>query len=193
MSLVPMLLIAVAALILLSLLWVLHVPKQLLTAGPADSTSFEERGRRHPTYFPVIRQAMSTSDLGFLAERGSTILLRQTRRRRQRIALSYLADLRGDFERLLRLARVIAVLSPEAQATGEFERLRLTLQFSLRYHTILWALRFGLLLLPQLCELSVMVSRLASRLESAMSELGERAMLAAELASSLQRRGLDLA
>jgi hypothetical protein len=192
-SLILMLLIGAGVSLMTLLAWILRSPERLQSTTPDDSAPYERSGRRHPTYFPVIRQAMSPSDLGFLAERGSTMLVRRAHRERQRIALSYLAELRGDFERLLRLARVIAVLSPQVRATREFERLRLTLLFSLRYHTILWALRFGLLLLPQLCELSVMVSALASRLESAMSELGERAILATELASSLHRRGLDMA
>jgi hypothetical protein len=158
-----------------------------------DVESLEEPGRRHPTYFPLIRQAMSPADFGFLAERGSEKLVRRAHKERQRIALLYLAELRADFDRLLRLARVIAILSPEVEAAQEFERLRLGLQFFWHYQVVLWALRLGLLLLPQLCGLSVMVSQLACRMEAAMSELGERANVAAELASSLDRRGLDVA
>jgi len=187
------LLFGIAVSLTVLLVWLLDDPYQVNAAILAEPGSLGESGRRHPTYFPLIRQAMSHADLGFLAERGSARLVRRAHRERQRIALSYLEELRGDFERLLRLARVIAVLSPEVQATQEFERLRLSLRFSWRYQTVLWALRFGLLLLPQLCSLSVMVSELAARQESAMNELGERAALAAELASSLQRRGMDVA
>src|SRR2546423_2210635 len=187
-----MIALLIGAAVVLVLVWLLHRPeaKPAILVEPAP---FEETGRRHPTYFPVIRQAMSSSDLGFLAKRGSVRMVRRAHRERQRIALSYLAELHGDFGRLLRLARVIAVLSPEVKTTREFERLRLTLRFSWRYQTVLWALHFGLLLLPQLCALSVMVSELAAQLESAMAELGERAVLATELASSLDRRGLDVA
>ena len=188
-----MLFFGAAGVLLLLLLWLLRSPQQQDATLPAAPASFEESGRRHPTYFPVIRQAMSPADLGFLAERGSVGLVRRAHRERQRIALLYLAELRRDFEHLLHLARVIAVLSPEIKATHEFERLRLSLQFSLHYQVVLWSLRCGLLLLPQLSGLSVMVSELAARLEGAMTELGERAALAAELASSLNRRGLDLA
>ena len=144
-----------------------------------------ESVRRHPTYLPMIRQDMSSADLGFLAERGSSTLVRRAHRERQHVALAYLAELRGDFERLLHFARIISVLSPEIRETHELERVRLTLQFSLRYQMIALALRLGLLLLPQLCALSVMISELASRLDSAVNELGERAILATELASSL--------
>jgi len=39
--------------------------------------------------------------------------------------------------------------------------------------------------------LSEVISRLSIRLETAMKDLGERAALAARLASSLEGRGLD--
>jgi hypothetical protein len=105
----------------------------------------------------------------------------------------YLTDLHADFERLLRLARVIAVLSPEVAASHEFERLRLTIRFNWRYQTVLLGLYAGLLFLPQLSGLSQIVGELAFRMECAMKQLGERAAVAAELASTLNRGGLDAA
>jgi hypothetical protein len=99
---------------------------------------------------------------------------------------------RGDFHSLLRMARVIAVLSPEVAAVQEFERLRLTAKFNWQYQLIRWKLLAGFATLPQLDGLSNLVSALSVRMEAAMKELGERAALAAELASSLNRRGLDV-
>jgi hypothetical protein len=141
----------------------------------------------------VIRQAMSEEDFDFLAARGPLRLVRRTHKERARIAMLYLTELRADFHRLLRLARVIAVLSPEVAASHEFERLRLTLRFSWRYRMVRLGLYAGLLFLPQLSGLSIMVSELAFRMEVAMKELGDRAAVAAELASTLNRRGLDVA
>jgi hypothetical protein len=69
--------------------------------------------------------------------------------------------------------------------------LRLTVRFFWRYQMVVLGLYAGLLLLPQLGGLSQMVSELAFRMEKAMRELGERAAVAAELASTLNRRGLD--
>jgi hypothetical protein len=120
-------------------------------------------------------------------------LVRRAHRERQRIALLYLENLRADFQRLLRLASVIAVLSPEIGASHEFERLRLSIGFSWRYRMVLLGLYAGHLLMPQLSGLSQIVSELAFRMESAMQELGERATVAAELASTLNRSGLDTA
>src|SRR6266849_1169274 len=78
-------------------------------------------------------------------------------------------------------------------ASREFERLRLSLRFSCRYRLVVLGLYSGSLLLPQISGLSQIVSELAVRMESAMQEMGERAAVAAELASSLDRRWLDLA
>ena len=182
----------VVAMLLVLLTWALR-PRRDNQTGAASIGSVEEPARQHTTYFGVIRQAMSQEDFEFLAARAPVRLVRRTHKERQRIAMLYLADLRADFQRLLRLARVIAVLSPEVAASHEFERLRLSMRFAWRYRMVLLGLYAGLLLLPQLSSLSQMVSELAFRMESAMRELGERAAIAAELASTLNRRGLDMA
>jgi hypothetical protein len=189
---VSTILIFAAVLILLVLLfWALRSPRRENQAGAPCLKGIEEPARQHATYFGVIRQAMSGEDFKFLAARGPGPLVRRAHKERQRIAMLYLTDLRADFQKLLRLARVIAVLSPEIAASHEFERLRLSIRFFWRYEMVLFGLYAGLLLLPQLGGLSQMVSELAFRMESAMKELGERAAVAAELASTLNRRGLD--
>jgi hypothetical protein len=137
--------------------------------------ALEQTGRRHATYFGVIRRALSPADFNFLRERGWTRLLGGTHKERRRIALLCLLELREDFDRLLRLARVIAVLSPEVRAAHEFERLRLTIAFSWRYRIVLVGLRSGFPSLPQVSHLSLIVNGLAPRMDSFMHELGERA------------------
>jgi len=119
-------------------------------------------------------------------------VVQRVRRERRGVALAYLAALREDFQSLLRMARVIAVLSPELDAVHEFERLRLTAKFAWQYEMIRWRLLAGLAPVPQLNGLSDLVSGLSVRMEAAMKELGERAAVAAELASSMNRRGLDV-
>jgi hypothetical protein len=114
------------------------------------------------------------------------------RRERLRVALAYLAAVRGDFQSLLRTAKVFAVLSPEVAAVHELERLRLTAKFTWHYQMIRWKLLAGFAPVPQLHRLSNLVSGLSVRMEMAMRELGERAAAAAELASSVNRRGLDV-
>jgi hypothetical protein len=75
----------------------------------------------------------------------------------------------------------------------EVERLRLTAKFAWQYEAIRWKLMAGLTPVPQLDGLSDLVSGLSVRIETAMKELGERAAAAAALASSIDRRGLDVA
>ncbi len=57
---------------------------------------------------------------------------------------------------------------------------------------IRWKLLTGLAPMTQLAGLSDLVSGLSVRMETAMNELGERAAAAADLASSINRRGLDV-
>ena len=189
----PILISAVVGVLMALLLGALRTPRNHSRGDAPQLESVEESARQHATYFGLIRQAMSEEDFEFLAVRGPTRLVCRTHKERQRIALLYLENLRADFQRLLRLARVIAVLSPEIAASHEFERLRLSIRFSWRYRIVLLALYGGHLLMPQLSGLSQIVSELAFQMESAMQELGDRASVAAELASTLNRSGLDAA
>src|SRR3981081_1688653 len=118
---------AVGALVAL-LVWALRRPRDTGSSVP-NLDPIEEPSRQHATYFGVIRQAMSQGDFEFLAARAPVPSVRRAHRERQRIALLYLADLRADFQRLLRLAGAIAVLSPEIAVSHEFERLRMPIRF----------------------------------------------------------------
>ena len=109
-------------------------------------------------------------------------------RERRRVALSYLAALRQDFEELMHISRVIAALSPQIGVAQEFERLRLRVSFLWRYRVIWLSLRAGFAPLPQLSALSNLLSGYSVRLEEAMKEMGERAALVAEMVSSPDRR-----
>lgn len=177
----------------LLLVLLLYTQRQPRREKRTDLEALGELARSHVTYLPVIRQAMSAQDFAFLESRAQGRAVRRTHKERQQIAVLYLAELRADFQQLLRLARIIAVMSPEVAASQEFERLRLTVHFTLRYALVLAGLHLGWLLMPQLSRLSDMVSELAYRMESCMKELGERAVVAMELASTLNRRHLDAA
>lgn len=190
MSLSLFIFFCVAVLFLTLLVWLLRDPgEDALTERGLDSP--EEFGQRHATYFPQVRRAMAREDFTFLALRGSAALTRRVRRERQKIAVVYLTCLRDDFAKLWRLARVIARMSPRVGIAQEFTRLRLGLTFYLRYELIRVKFVVGIAPAPDLSSLSDMVSKLAIRLETAMSELGERAALSADLASTLHRRGVD--
>jgi hypothetical protein len=181
---------AFAALLLVLLAWILHDPRKLAEPD-ADLNSPEEVGRRHVTYFPQVRQAMAPGDFTFLASRGSRQLSLRVWKERRQISLAYLSYLRNDFLKLWRLARVIASLSPQVGFAQEYARLGLGLDFSLRYEMIRVKFLFGFAPLLELGSLSEVVSRLAMRLETAMNDLGEHAVLAGKLSSPLHGRDLD--
>lgn len=178
------LVIAVGLLVLFA--WSLRRPKKLpgleKTAGP-----LEEINQHHVTYLPQIRQALAAVDREYLRTKAGNKLARRVEQERKRIALSYLAALQTDFQKLLRLAKAIAVLSPEVIAMQELERIRLTVEFCYRFQMIRMRLILGTAALPQLSGLSNMVSGLTVQIETAMRDLGEKAAIAAELASSLDR------
>jgi hypothetical protein len=146
---------------------------------------------RNATYLPAIRQALSLEDLEYLRSRIGRVPMNQTLTIRRRVAIAYLHALRDEFWHLLSLAHVAAVLSPEVNARHEIQRLRLTMLFALRFQLVKLRVRFNFAPLPAVASLDEMVSTLGLRLEAAIKELSERAALAGEIASSLDRRGLD--
>ena len=190
MNLPLSLLFGFAVLLMLLLAWVLRDPREL-EQPDADLGNAEDLDQRHVTYFPQVRQAMAAEDSTFLSSRASQVLARRVQRERRKIALAYLACLRGDFLKLWRLARVIASMAPQVGAAQELERLQLGLAFSWRYEMIRVKFLLGFAPLPELGSLSAVVSRLSIRLDTAMKDLGERTALTTKLASSLDGRGLN--
>ena len=190
MSLALILFFGIGAVLLLGLAWALWEPRERKKLG-SDLGSLDECGQRHVDYLPQIRQALAPMDFDFLLKNASRDLQRRVRRERLRVALAYLAAVRGDFQSLLRTAKVIAAMSPEVAAVQELERLRLTAKFTWHYQMIRWKLLAGLAPVPQLDGLSNLVSGLSVRMEVAMKELGEHAAAAAKLASSVNGRGMD--
>jgi hypothetical protein len=177
------------AILLFGLGWALWKPRERKNLE-SDPRRLEQQDLRHTDYLPQIRQALAAADYDFLSKKASRGTQRRVRRERLNVALAYLDALRADFDNLLRMARAIAVLSPEVVVGHEFERLRLTAEFAFRCQMIRWKLLTGMTPLAQLSGLSDLVSGLSVRLEQAMKELGERAAIAAELASSMNRRGM---
>lgn len=187
---VSYLILVTVGLLLLLLLWSVRSSKGRKTR-PAGGMIPEESRRSHVTYWPQIQQALSDVDAKYLATMVSKELRNDVARERRHIALVYLLALREEYQRLVRLAKVIAVLSPEVVAMRELERLRLTLEFTWRFEWIRLTLLAGWTPMAQLGALSNLLSGLSVRLEAAMKELGERAAFAAELASFPDRRRIN--
>jgi hypothetical protein len=137
---------------------------------------------RHFYNLPQIRQAMDAADLEYARSAGGPAMLSRLQRERRRVVLLFLAAVRRDFEQSLRLARIVAVLSPVVSGSQEYERLRLSIIFSVRYQLVKIFLLMGSLEMPQITTLGQMAASLAIQIEQEMAGLGERAALAAELA-----------
>jgi hypothetical protein len=181
----------IALLLLLLLIAVFRDPEKSPRLE-SDQSPADESGHRHVTFFAQIRQALAPDDYAFLAKRSGRQLARRVRKERRRVALLYLSSLRKEFARLWKLARVIAAMSPQVGAAREIARFRLGVGFYLRYELIRLKFALGLGPIPDLGAVSEVVSNLAVRLETAMSDLGERAALASDLASTLDRGGLHI-
>lgn len=165
----------IAAILLLALGWLAFsnwrkTPE--LGLGPR-----QERDWTHITYLPYIKQALARADIEFLKQRGSPALAKRIRKERQQISLTYLTALKREFEKLLDVARLLAVMSPEVKPVRELQGVRLQMEFSYRYYLIYCRLLLGIAPLEAIGNLSDMVSALTVQMEAAMSQLGERAAL----------------
>ncbi|MDP9340436.1 MAG: hypothetical protein M3P45_16390 [Acidobacteriota bacterium] len=143
----------------------------------------QEREWRHISYLGYITQALASTDIEFIKARGFAALAKRVEKERRLIALEYLQALRRDFENLVDFARVVAVMSPNVELTQELQGLRLQLAFSCRYYLIHARLSLGIAPRNAFGNLSHILSALTVRMEAAISELGERAALGAELSS----------
>jgi hypothetical protein len=128
---------------------------------------------KHYGYFPQIRQALSAADSQFLRETAPPQIAKQALRERRGVAKGFLKGLREDFSNLARLGRIIAALSPSVSREQETERLVLYLKFHVLYTLVWLRLSSGNLPVHQLERLTELVERLATRMEEAMSNIGE--------------------
>lgn len=141
-----------------------------------------DKAPRDLNNMPQIQQSMDPSDFEFARAKGGRHLETRLRRERRRVALLYLAAIRRDFEQSLRVARVIAVLSPEVSGSHEYERIRLAVIFRWRFQMTKARLLIGIIPQPELLTVWRMAASMAMQMEETMAKLGERAALAAELA-----------
>jgi hypothetical protein len=183
---------SVAVLLLAVLIWALRAPRRS-SRGNFDLNSLEQPGRRNATYLSLIRRASSKDDLEFLSRRGYTKIRERLHRERRKVILLYLDHLRFDFDRLTKIARAVAALSPSVGIRQEFERAQLSFEFLARYYAIRLAFGWGFVPIAQLSQLSQMVSQLSIQMETLMKEFGERAAMAVRSASPLDGNGAGVA
>jgi len=187
MSVMVYIAVATSLTLLSFLLWALRHS----AVARRSAANLEEPERSNLEYFPQIHQALTREDREFLLNKGGAVLARTVDRERRGVALDFLKALEEEFDRQMRLARVIAGLSPEVRTLEEFERFRLNTIFHCRLVAVRMRLVSGVRPLPELNMVSDVVSGLTVRMETAMKELGERAALAAELASARDRSDVD--
>jgi len=179
--------LAIIALLVVVFLWSLRGSKKHAAPAPPPSSSLDLPGG-HVAYLPQIRRALSSTDYEYASARIPRQALLRMRRERKQVALGYLAALREELIKLVRTAKVIASLSPKVAPKQELERVLLAANFLWRYRLIRLSVWAGFAPLPQINDLSNLLSAYSVRLEEAMKEMGERAALVAEMVSSPDRR-----
>ena len=180
--------LAIVGILLVLFLWSLRSPKKSVSSMELPAAIPQNLHTSHVSHLPQISRALMPADFEFASKKISREAVRRMRRERRNVALAYLSALRAELERLLHTARVIAALSPQVAAGQELERALLMAKFLWRYRMIRMSLWVGFAPLPQLGDLSNLLSGYSVRLEEAIKEMGERAALVAEMVSSPDRR-----
>jgi hypothetical protein len=98
------------------------------------------------------------------------------RQQRRRIALGYLDQLQEEFEMLLEISRVLAVMSPEVVGMEEIERWKLSVAFAATCAFLRWRLRLGLQPFSGFTLLSNMAADIARELDAATTRIAEAAV-----------------
>jgi len=131
---------------------------------------------KHVPNLSQIRQALDRADFEYLAAKVNEKAARRMHAERRRIALKYLAGLRGDFEQLMDAAQVVASLSPQVEAKEEWKRFRLSVEFKVKYQLVRAKIAMHAPGFRGLENLVQLVSSLAMNLERAVGEIGIAAM-----------------
>lgn len=171
----PVILLVLFALLLVGLLaWALGPPKRpirpVLDVFEALSQS------RHCSRMSHILQALQPEDTDYLREAGQLALMQTLRRQRRRIALMYLDQLQEEFEELLEISRVLALMSPEVIETQEMERWKLSVVFAANCAFLRLKFRLGLQPVSGFTLLSNMATQIVRQLETATTKIAEKAV-----------------
>ncbi len=178
MSLPVILIILFALLLVVLLAWALRPPTRQIKP-PLDV--FEALSQsRHSSRMSHILQALQPADTEFLRQTGQAALMQTLRRQRRRIALNYLDQLQEEFETLLEISRVLALMSREVVGVEEMERWKLSLAFAANCAFLRWKLRLGLQPSPGFTLLSDMATSIARQLEAATTRIAETAVRGSE-------------
>ena len=168
----PVILLVLFAILLVGLLsWALRPPTH--GSRPALDVFEALRQSRHSARMSHILQALQPQDTEYLRSTGQAALMQTIRRQRKVIALNYLQQLQEEFEMLLEISRVLAVMSPEVIAMQEMERWKLSLAFAANCALLRWKLRLGLQPFSGFSLLSNMATSFDRNLEAATTRIAE--------------------
>jgi hypothetical protein len=171
----PIILLVLFALLLVGLLaWALRPPTRPLR--PALDV-FEALSRpRHCSRISHVVQALQPEDTEYLRETGQVAVMQALRQQRRRMALNYLDQLQKEFEELLEISRVLAVMSPKVIGIQEMERWKLSVAFAVNCVFLKWKLRLGLRPFSGFALLSNMATDMARQLDMATTQIAEAAV-----------------
>lgn len=175
--------VVVAVVLLATLVWLAREPRPSAPpgVGPAEARpglpASEEFTALHCRHYPQVRLALSRRDAEFIARRAPAGLRRRWRKERREVAAQFLRGLRQDHERLSRLARVVAALSPQVSQKREAELFWLGLRFRLLFRLVQVRLRLGVAPLAGLERLVGLLGSMAEEIEARMAAI-EAASLA---------------
>jgi hypothetical protein len=178
MSLAVLLLVLFALLLIGLLAWALRPPAHQTRPGLDVFETLHQS--RHSSRMSHVLQALQPEDTEYLRETGQVALMQTLRRQRRRIALDYLNQLQEEFEMLLDISRVLAVMSPEAMGIEEVERWKLSLAFAANCAFLRWKLRLGLQPFSGFTLLSNMATDIARQLDAATARIAEIAVRGSE-------------
>jgi hypothetical protein len=176
---VPILLLVPLALLLVGLLaWALRTPER--PVKPAVDV-FEALSRpRHCSRMSHVMQALQPQDTEYLRETSQLAMMQTLRQERRRIALNYLDQLQGEFEELLEISRVLALMSPQLTGMQEMNRWKLSVSFAVNCALLRWKLRLGLQPFSGFALLSSMATDIARQLEIATTRIADAAVRGSE-------------
>jgi hypothetical protein len=126
-------------------------------------------------YFPQVCRALSAEDARFLKLRVTPAIRRSALKARQSVALKFLTGLRDDYQKLDRLARVLASLAPSANQQREAQRMWMSIQFGFRWRIVWLEIWSGAAPISQLQNMSGFIGGLAAQMQLSMNVLQESA------------------
>lgn len=137
------------------------------SAEPGDK--IEDLLPLHTQHFPQLKHSLDSTDKQYISRKVSRELERSWRDERGRILKSFVEGLARDFGRVVRLGRVVDLISPGAPKAEGTQRFWLALRFRLHFRILsLWISGDGRIVIWQVRRLTAVVGSLSAMAEAGM-------------------------